>query len=345
MILIVTLAAAVASTLMLLKFEPALHLNALFQNLIMGVVYSFCIVAPAAILLVRLGRKRLAQNRVIGWFPRVAILLGASAAGCLTASLLLVPLGYWPLAAYWTVVREATPLCTVMSLAIGLGVSLYRETQARLERAELEVRTRQMEEERAHKLAAQARLSSLESRIHPHFLFNTLNSIASLIPKDPRRAEDMVGKLASLLRFSLNANQTGLVPLEQELRTVQDYLEIEKARYDTRLRYRIAIPAEVNTAGVPPLSLQSLVENSIKHVIAHRPEGGEIAVRGSTQNGRLDLEVSDDGPGFCLESAPPGHGLDNLAARLHLLFGEEARLETARNGKYAIVRLSFPVNA
>ena len=206
----------------------------------------------------------------------------------------------------------------------------------------LEVRTRQMEEERARKLAAEARLASLESRVHPHFLFNTLNSIAALIPSDPKRAEDMVGKLASLLRFSLNAHQAGLVPLRQEMEIVRAYLEIEKARFDARLHYTIDIPEDAENIGVPPLSIESLVENSIKHVIAKRAEGGEIHVGASAQHGRLELLVSDDGPGFAMEAVPLGHGLDTLAGRLALLFGQEARLETFRNGRYAGVRVSLP---
>ncbi len=109
----------------------------------------------------------------------------------------------------------------------------------RLQFATLELRTQQAEQERAYKLLAEARLSSLASRIHPHFLFNTLNSIASLIPTDPKRAEDTVGKLASLLRFSLSGNQAGLVPLSQELKIVRDYLEIERTRFGQRLRYTI----------------------------------------------------------------------------------------------------------
>jgi LytS/YehU family sensor histidine kinase len=209
----------------------------------------------------------------------------------------------------------------------------------------LELRTRQVEQERAQKLLAEAQLSALESRIHPHFLFNTLNSIAALIPRDPKRAEDMIGKLASLLRFSLNAGQTGLVPLGQELQTVRDYLEIEKARFDTRLSYTIAVPAEAENIGVPPLSVESLVENSIKHVIARRREGGEVRVSASMQWDRLEIEVSDSGPGFAMDLVPAGHGLDNLSGRLTLLFGGEARLETVRNGKYATVRVSLPRKA
>jgi LytS/YehU family sensor histidine kinase len=94
--------------------------------------------------------------------------------------------------------------------------------------------------------------------------------------------------------------------------------------------------------GIPPLSVETLVENSIKHVIAQRPAGGEIRVSAAVEGGRAILDVSDDGPGFSLDSVPLGHGLDNLSARLALLFGGAARLEVARNGKYFSTRMSFP---
>jgi LytS/YehU family sensor histidine kinase len=230
----------------------------------------------------------------------------------------------------------------IITLAIGMSVSLYETLRYKLQAATLEARTRQMEQERAYKLLAEAQLSSLESRIHPHFLFNTLNSIAALIPLDPQRAEDTVGKLASLLRFSLNAQHSGLVPLEQELKIVRDYLEIESTRFGPRLRYEIIVPASLDSVKVPPLALQTLVENSVKHVAATRTEGASIRVTGAMESDRIRLEVLDDGPGFSLGAAAPEHGLGNLAARLELLFGGAGRLGVTRESEHTIVRISFP---
>ena len=143
----------------------------------------------------------------------------------------IIPSGY-----YWREVQSSWPTCLVITLVVGLSITSYETLRHRLQDATLELRTRQVEQERANKLLVEARLSSLESRIHPHFLFNTLNSIASLIPSDPKRAEDTVGKLASLLRFSISANQSSLVPLAQELKIVRDYLEIESTRFGQRLQ-------------------------------------------------------------------------------------------------------------
>ncbi len=241
--------------------------------------------------------------------------------------------------------RAPFPLCIVITLAFGLSISSYETMRHKLQSATLELRTRQVDQERANKLLAEARLSSLESRIHPHFLFNTLNSIASLIPSDPRRAEDTVSKLASLLRFSLNANHSSLVPLEQEVKIVREYLEIESTRFGSRLRYRISVPDALGSLTVPPLALQTLVENSVKHVVAQRTEGASIQVIGSTQDGQLLLEVVDDGPGFSLADVSPEHGLGNLVARLQLLFEDRGQLDVTRNGGRTTARISLPAES
>jgi LytS/YehU family sensor histidine kinase len=261
----------------------------------------------------------------------------------LAGGLLLQLLGMVKSSDYWLEFRSSYPISIIISLIVGLGITSFETMRYKLQAATLELRTKQVEQERAYKLLAEARLSSLESRIHPHFLFNTLNSIAALIPSDPRRAEDTVGKLASLLRFSLNANQSGLVPLSQELKIVRDYLEIERTRFGARLRFEIAVPESLADIKVPPLALQSLVENAVKHVVSQRSQGAAIQIAGSSHAGRIRLEVTDDGPGFALDAITPEHGLGNLIARLELLFGGAGQLEVSRAGDKTTVSLSFPV--
>ena len=151
-----------------------------------------------------------------------------------------------------------------------------------------------------------------------------------------------MGKLASLLRFSLNAQHNGLVPLAQELKMVRDYLEIEKTRLGRGsvmrfLRQTPSIPSQV-----PPLALQTLVENSVKHVVAQRAEGASIRVAANLDAGRIVLEVSDDGPGFSLGAIAPEHGLGNLVARLELLFGAAGGLDVTRENERTVVRVTFP---
>jgi len=314
------------------------------RHLLVVLVYSASIALPSMVLLTWV------SHRYTERYPRLVILLQAlllmcaATFGCLFSSFLIQIVGIIPRGEYWHEFRSAFPFSIVITLMIGMSISFYETLRFKLQAAALELRTQQVEKERANKLLAEARLSSLESRIHPHFLFNTLNSVASLIPTDPQRAEDTVAKLASLLRFSLNANQSGLVPLGQELKIVRDYLDIEQTRFAARLRYQIAVPDSLEAVKVPPLALQTLVENSVKHVIAERPKGGEIRIGGSTEGGRILLEVTDDGPGFSLDTIPAGHGLANLISRLQLLFGDAGELQVTSRGESNTVRLSFPAS-
>ena len=271
--------------------RPAQHVLGIF-------IYSVCISLPCTIILPWI------SVRYTDRFPRTIVLLQGltlaliAAAGTVLAAFVVCNIGINNPGNFWGEYRRSLPFCIVITLAIGLSVTTYETMRYKLQAAMLEARTRQMEEERANKLLAQARLSSLESSIHPHFLFNTLNSIAALIPSDPGRAEELVGRLASLLRFSLNAQHSGLVPLAQELKVVRDYLEIEAARYGPRLRYGILVPDSLGSIRIPAMSLQTLVENSIKHVAAARIEGASIQISGGGDADRAWLEVSDDGPGF-----------------------------------------------
>ena len=212
----------------------------------------------------------------------------------------------------------------------------------RLNAATEELRARQQQAERSRQLITQARLSSLESRIHPHFLFNTLNSISALIREDPRKAERTVERLAALLRYSLDNNARGLVPLRQELYVVEDYLEIEKTRFGDRLRFTLDISSDLMDLDVPPLALQTLVENSIKHAVSPNRQGGEIAVSARVVSGSLVVEVSDDGPGFERISLQQGHGLENLQERLTALFAGDGYLEIARRNGRMVVGVTIP---
>jgi LytS/YehU family sensor histidine kinase len=262
--------------------------------------------------------------------------------GTFAADLVLQYAGIVRPGGYWIELQQSLPFSLVISLMFGLSISTFETLRYKLQAATLELRTRQVEQERANKLLVEARLSSLESRIHPHFLFNTLNSIASLIPSDPKRAEETVGKLASLLRFSLNAGHYSLVPLAQELKIVRDYLEIEATRFGQRLHYEVSVPDTLGNCKIPPLALQTLVENSVKHVVAQRNQPSFIRVNCARHEDRLDVSVTDDGPGFSLADVSPDHGLGNLVGRLELLFGEAAQLNVKRVDGKTVVSIAVP---
>jgi two-component system sensor histidine kinase AlgZ len=179
---------------------------------------------------------------------------------------------------------------------------------------------RLLEEQR---IALRAQLEALQSRTNPHFLFNSLNTVASLIRDDPRLAEQTVERLADLLRYALQSSRVEQVPLSRELEMLGDYLEIQRARFGERLRFGIDVEPGVGEVAVPPLLLQPLVENAILHGVGGRAEGGTVQVTARRQAGRIELRVEDDGPGPA-GSAHRGSGtaLADLRRRIELLYGE-----------------------
>jgi sensor histidine kinase YesM len=305
-------------------------------------IYAILIGFPTAFALNWIGFRYSDRIPRFVFAVYTAVLLITATAGSLMGAFVLRFAGSIPPGLYWQEVRSSLPICLVITLVVGLSISSFETLRHRLQDATLKLRTHQMQQERANKLLAEARLSSLESRIHPHFLFNTLNSISSLIPTDPKRAEDTVGKLASLLRFSISANHNSLVPLAQELKIVRDYLEIEATRFGQRLHFDISVPESLGDLKVPPLALQTLVENSIKHVAGRRSQPSSICIGGVRRDGWCELTVSDDGPGFSLAEISPDHGLGNLVGRLELLYGDAAQLNVGRAGDKTVVTIKIP---
>lgn len=176
---------------------------------------------------------------------------------------------------------------------------------------------------------ARAQLQALKMQLHPHFLFNTLHAISELIHEDPSGAERMVVGLSQLLRLSLETSADIEVPLQQELRFVELYLDIERTRFETRLQVHMDIENGLRDALVPNLILQPLVENSIKHGIANRRDGGEIVLSALLDNGTLVLTVRDNGTGLATHGNGTYHegvGLGTTRARLEKLYGRNQSL-------------------
>lgn len=201
--------------------------------------------------------------------------------------------------------------------------------------------------QQAIKLQAQladARLSALSSQLNPHFLFNALNSVAELVHSDPDAADRMIVGLSALLRSSLDKSGTQVVALQEELKLLGHYLDIEKVRLGKRLRVHWSVAPEALTAQVPPLLLQPLVENAVIHGISRRILPGWISVRAycDAQN-RLLLEVQNDSAD---SEAPGGHGigLATTRARLECLYGEDFELDLQRGEEVGtLVRLALPL--
>jgi two-component system LytT family sensor kinase len=189
---------------------------------------------------------------------------------------------------------------------------------------------------------AEARLLALKAQLQPHFLFNALNTVSVLMREDVDAADDVLVRLCAMLRKTLDSSEKHEVTLREELELVEAYLEIERIRFSNRFAFRIDVPDDALDARVPPLILQPLVENAVRHGIARRIAAGRIDVVAARRNGRLQLTVRDDGPGVAA-GARDGIGLSNTRARLQEQYGARHTFALASDGdRGTIVSLEIP---
>ncbi len=189
----------------------------------------------------------------------------------------------------------------------------------------------------------EAELSSLSNQLNPHFLFNALNNIRFMILEDAKNAETMLMSLSQVLRYSLESSKRDKVDFEQELQICQRYIDLVQIQFEERLRFSIDVPSNLMSCTLPPMVLQMLLENSVKHGIENIASGGEIQMSADLLDQRLVLTVCNDLPDDYKESSgEPGIGLLNIEQRLDLLYGEQARLVAgAEDGRYCVT-LTIP---
>lgn len=189
---------------------------------------------------------------------------------------------------------------------------------------------------------AEARLLALKAQLQPHFLFNALNTVSVLMREDVDAADGVLVRLSALLRKTLDSSAKHEVPLREELELVEAYLDIERVRFSDRLDYRIDVAGELLDARVPPLILQPLVENAVRHGIARRIAAGRVEIAAARRDGRLRLSVRDDGPGVAAE-ARDGIGLSNTRARLQQQYGARHSFTLTSDGESGtVVSLEIP---
>lgn len=223
-------------------------------------------------------------------------------------------------------------------VAIGMGIDLRRR-----------FRRGQLQRERLERRLAEAQLSALRMQLQPHFLFNTLHAISSLMDEDVPAARRMIARLSELLRITLASDGEPEVPLEREIEVLERYLDIERVRLGDRLTVDYEIDEGALTATVPTLLLQPLVENAVRHGVAPVSRPGRIRIAARIEGDDLCLEVADDGPGFdagrALAEGEGGIGLANTRARLEQRYGSAASLELATGaGRGLTVSLRLPAS-
>jgi sensor histidine kinase YesM len=182
---------------------------------------------------------------------------------------------------------------------------------------------------RLERLQVETQLKLLQSRVNPHFLFNTLSTMLQLVRRDPDKVERMILNLSEIYRKVLAGPDCARVRLEDEAALVQQYLEIEKIRMGPRMDFSVTLSNDVRDVEVPPLILEILVENAVRHGLAPRKDGGVVRVTASKRDGEVLLEVADNGVGIGERRADGGFGLFSVRQRLQLLYGEMARLDVS----------------
>jgi signal transduction histidine kinase len=248
-------------------------------------------------------------------------------------------------ALHWVLFQGVLLYAVIAGVAYAIDAyHTVREQERRAASAELRASS-------AEALRAAAELQALRARLHPHFIFNTLHTLQALVRYDPERAEDAIERLGALLRFSLGASDGAhpeQVTLAAEWEFVQDYLVLEELRLGNRLQVITNISKEAMNQTLPPLSVQPLVENAIKHSISPRSGGGIITIEAALSEGCLAIRVHDDGPGVDLDRLEhsKGHGLQLVRRRLALSYGSRAsmKIESSADAGFAVT-LALPAGS
>jgi signal transduction histidine kinase len=275
----------------------------------------------------RLGIDRWARS--LGPFATTAYYTALSSFG-VVVGFTIAALAFDPQALQWILRPRWLATMGVSSLAISAILTIVFFSTVRRATTEAQLAHERTRIERAEREAALANLRALQAQIEPHFLFNTLANVASLVDSDPAAAKRTLESFNRFLRASLAATRTESTTLGADAELIAAYLEVLQVRMGKRLAFRIDVPPGLAGFVLPPMLLQPVVENAIRHGLEPKIEGGEVALRARGEPGRLRIEVADTGMGFA-PTTRGGLGLSNLRDRLRLLYGDRAELTIGEN--------------
>ncbi|CAN7501383.1 histidine kinase [Variovorax paradoxus] len=293
-------------------------------------------------LFIDVGRLLISGHREVLWPPGpwgYLLVAGGVAVGFLGGNAIGDAWTHQPLLDFgnFTERKLATTIVITLTATVCMCFFFYSLGRSKYMRSQLDL---------AQRNATEARLKLLETQLEPHMLFNTLANLRVLITADPPRAVAMLDRLNNYLRMTLSGSRALSHPLSAEFERLADYLELMSVRMGERLRYTLDLPDELRGTPVPPLLLQPLVENSIRHGLEPKVEGGAIDVRARQLDGRLIIEVSDTGVGLdaAQTSEGSGFGLEQVRERLATVYGDHGRMSLAAGPSGGtLATLSFPL--
>lgn len=234
-------------------------------------------------------------------------------------------------------------LAIIIGVLFSGGVTVYEVQKSRLEEKITRLKAAELENEQLRRLESEARFNSLQAKLNPHFLFNTLNSLAALVYDNPVIAEKSIVRLSELYRSVLSISNQTFITITEELALIKDYLELEKLRFQDQLTYTLQVSHTLENRRIPGLLIEPLIGNVIKHVTEQTEKAVHVLVTIKEQDGHLVISVSDNGPGFDEAHTSSGYGLYSIQERLKLLFGEDYKFNLkSKPGKGLKVTIRIP---
>lgn len=305
----------------------------LFFNILFSVIISLCI-ANGIYIFGLFHRKK----RLFG-FGFLFFYYGISLLGMFIGVELTYLLASWIFGREYSFFHAADlKFNTIIVLIICTVINIYFSMK---DRQETLLKEKELDVMHLNKLRTEAELAALQSKINPHFLYNALNSLASLVSSDPQKAEQMTVKLAALFRYSVNHEHKHLASVAEEMEIVNTYLDIEQIRFGERIAFRKVVDRELEKAKIPRFLIQPLVENALKHGLKDTVKDGILTVSVVRKDNRLEIVVADNGKPFP-EELSTGHGLQSTYEKLELLYNKDYQVKLI-NHPEKLINISIPL--